>query len=341
MTAVSLLAREASSPPRDRSWREALKDSVRDAGELCRLVGLPSEYAVRAAAAARDFPVFAPRAYIARMRPGDPRDPLLRQVLPVADEQNPAAGYTTDPLAEQAATRGPGLLHKYRSRVLIVTTGACAVHCRYCFRRHFPYHEGAESSDVFAPALRKIAADSTLREVILSGGDPLTLVDDTLAEVAHGLDAIGHLRRLRIHTRLPVMIPERVNDELIDWLRGTRLTPVMVIHANHPAELDTAVGDALARLAAAGIMLLNQSVLLAGVNDDVDVLAELSERLVELGVQPYYLHQLDRVAGAAHFEVDVRRGRQIVTELRRRLSGYMVPRYVREVAGAPYKVPLG
>ena len=359
MTAVSLLARKAAVPtqdhsvpthdravpPRYRDWREALKDSVRDTSELCRLVGLSSEYAERAAEAARDFPLFAPRGYIARMRPADPHDPLLRQVLPLDDEQRPAAGYTTDPLEEREATHGPGLLHKYRTRVLIVTTGACAVHCRYCFRRHFPYHEGpyqegARGAESFAPALENIAADSTIREVILSGGDPLTLVDETLAALAQRLAAISHLRRLRVHTRLPVMIPERVTDELIDWLRGTRLAPVMVIHANHPAELDTAVGDSLTRLADAGIMLLNQSVLLAGVNDDVEVLAELSERLVELRVQPYYLHQLDRVAGAAHFEVDEKRGRQIMKQLRRRLSGYMVPRYVREVAGAPFKVPL-
>jgi EF-P beta-lysylation protein EpmB len=357
VTAVSLLVPEAiaSSPDQASSpdhapspewgWRDAMKDSVRDADELCRLLELPREYAARAAAAARDFPVFAPRGYIARMRPADPNDPLLRQVLPVPDEQIVAAGYTADPLGERAATRAPGLLRKYRSRVLIVTTGACAVHCRYCFRRHFPYEEGpfregADRTARFAPALELIAADRTIREVILSGGDPLTLVDQTLAELANRLASIEHLRRLRIHTRLPVMIPERVTDELVGWLRGTRLLPIVVIHANHPAELDDAVGGSLARLADAGITLLNQSVLLAGVNDDVDVLAELSERLVELRVQPYYLHQLDRVAGATHFAVDERRGRQIMKQLRRRSSGYLVPRYVREVAGAPYKVPL-
>lgn len=339
MTAVSLLAPGSDTPP-VRRWREALKDSVRDAGELCRLLGLPHEYAVRARSAARDFPVFAPRAYIARMRPGDPHDPLLRQVLPVVDEQSSPPGYTTDPLREQSATLAPGLLHKYQSRVLIVTTGACAVHCRYCFRRHFPYHEGADSPAVFTQAVQNIAADSSMREVILSGGDPLVLVDETLSDLSRRLAAIEHLRRLRIHTRLPVMIPERVNDELLDWLCGTRLKPMMVIHANHPAELDDDVGEALARLASAGVMLLNQTVLLAGVNDDVDTLAALSERLVDLGVQPYYLHQLDRVAGAAHFEVDEARGKKIVHELRRRLSGYMVPRYVREIAGAEYKVPL-
>jgi EF-P beta-lysylation protein EpmB len=256
-------------------------------------------------------------------------------------EQSTTRGYSTDPLNERAATRQPGLLHKYQSRVLMVTTPACAVHCRYCFRRHFPYSPGPRSPSEWEPAIQHIADDSTTREVILSGGDPLTLVDEHLAELARRLAAIGHVRRLRVHTRLPIMIPERVTDELLDWLRATRLVPVVVVHANHPRELDDTVAKALSRMANAGIMLLNQSVLLRGVNDDADVLTELCERLVDLRVQPYYLHQLDRVSGAAHFEVDVSRGRKLVAELRRRLSGYAVPRYVREVAGTPYKVPLG
>jgi EF-P beta-lysylation protein EpmB len=326
--------------PRYRTWHEALKDSVRDAAELCRLVGLPDACSSQAAGAADDFPVFAPRGFIARMRPGDPHDPLLRQVLPLAAELAETPGFLSDPLAEQSAVRAPGLLHKYQSRVLMVTTGACAVHCRYCFRRQFPYSPGPRSPREWEPALGQIAADSTTHEVILSGGDPLTLPDDHLAELASRLAEVAHVRRLRVHTRLPIMIPERVTDDLLAWLRSTRLVPIVVIHANHPRELTAGVPDALARLADSGIMLLNQSVLLRGVNDDVETLAELSERLIELRVQPYYLHQLDRVAGAAHFEVDVRRGRWLVDQLRRRTSGYAVPRYVREVPGAPYKVLL-
>ncbi|MBI3837232.1 MAG: EF-P beta-lysylation protein EpmB [Planctomycetia bacterium] len=328
------------SVPAYGSWQEALKDAVRDAAELCRLVNLPPQYASGAALAARDFPVFAPRGYIARMRPGDARDPLLRQVLPLEDEQTVPAGYAPDPVGDRAATRSPGLLHKYRSRILMVTTGACAVHCRYCFRRHFPYSEGPRSPDDWQGAFENIAADTTLREVILSGGDPLTLVDSHLAELARRLAAVPHLRRLRVHTRLPIMIPQRITAELIDWLRGTRLAPIVVIHANHAAELDGAVAGALARLSDAGIPLLNQAVLLGGVNDQADTLAELCERLVDLRVLPYYLHQLDRVAGAAHFEVPEAQGRDLIAQLRKRLPGYAVPRYVREMAGQEHKTIL-
>jgi len=321
--------------PRYRSWPEAVKDAVRDPGELCRLVQLPPRYA--APAAARDFPVFAPKGYIARMRPADVRDPLLRQVLPLEDELDQREGFGPDPVGDRAATQTPGLLHKYRSRVLMVATGACAVHCRYCFRRHFPYWEGPRSVGEWADALVQIAADGTLREVILSGGDPLMLADAHLEELVARLAKIAHLRRVRVHTRLPVMIPERVTDELLALLRGTRLAPIVVIHANHARELEGSVVDALGRLSDAGIPLLNQSVLLRGVNDDVEALAALCERLVDLRVMPYYLHQLDRVAGAAHFEVSESCGRKLVEQLRARLPGYAVPRYVRETAGAASK----
>ena len=326
--------------PRYQSWQEAVKDAVRDPTELCRLVGLPPRYASDARRADGVFPVFAPRGYIARMRPGDPLDPLLRQVLPLEDELAEVAGFAHDPVGDRAATRLPGLLHKYHSRILMVTTGACAVHCRYCFRRHFPYGEGPKSPAAWQAAIETIAGDDSLREVILSGGDPLMLVDDHLRQLAAQLAKIPHLRRLRIHTRLPLMIPERINAELLEWLVGNRLTPIMVIHANHAQELSGPVVDALARLSAAGVPLLNQAVLLRGINDDADTLAELCERLVDLRVMPYYLHQLDRVAGAAHFEVDEAIGRDLVQQLRRRLPGYAVPRYVRETAGDESKQVL-
>lgn len=329
----------APSVPRYRSWQEALKDAVRDPEELCRLVGLP-QLAAGARLAARDFPVFAPRAYIARMRHADRHDPLLRQVLPLEEELVAPPNFSTDPVGDLAAAVRPGLLHKYHSRVLMVTTGACAVHCRYCFRRHFPYSEGPRSPQAWAGALDTIAADDTIREVILSGGDPLTLVDGHLAELAQRLATIDHVRRLRIHTRLPILIPQRVTSELIGWLRGTRLTPIVVIHANHVRELGDDTADALSALADAGIVLLNQAVLLRGVNDDAETLVDLCERLINLRVMPYYLHQLDRVLGAAHFEVDQARGEGLMRTLRELLPGYAVPRYVRETAGAPFKVPL-
>ncbi|HWC91054.1 MAG TPA: EF-P beta-lysylation protein EpmB [Pirellulales bacterium] len=322
------------------SWQQAMKDAIRDPVELCHLVGLPAWYEEAAQLAARGFPVFAPRSWVARMRFGNPRDPLLRQVLPLEEELSWPAQFETDPVGDRLAKRSPGLLHKYNGRVLLVTTGACAVHCRYCFRRHFPYGETPRGIEAWQPALTQIAADPSVTEVILSGGDPLTLVDEQLALLAGQLADIGHLRRLRVHTRLPIMIPDRVTDQLIDWLCGTRLAPVLVIHANHAAELDDSVEAAIGRLADAGVMLLNQSVLLAGVNDSVNALEELSERLLELRVMPYYLHQLDRVAGAAHFEVPESTGRALVEQLRARLPGYAVPRYVREEAGALYKIPL-
>jgi L-lysine 2,3-aminomutase len=322
------------------SWQQALKDAVRDSHELCRLLDLPDDWAADARRVANGFPLFAPRSFIARMQPRNPHDPLLRQVLPLAAEAIDREGYTADPVGDAAASVSPGLLHKYEGRVLMVATGACAVHCRYCFRRHFPYEVTPRSLADWQPALDHIAADASIHEVILSGGDPLTLVDSQLAELAERLAAIPQLRRLRLHTRLPVMIPERVTDELLDWLRGTRLAPVVVIHANHAAELVGRAAEAIGRIVAAGIPTLNQAVLLRGVNDDTDILAELSERLVDLGVMPYYLHQLDRVRGAGHFEVPIDKGLRLVEALRTRLPGYAVPRYVREVAGEPYKVDL-
>jgi EF-P beta-lysylation protein EpmB len=304
------------------------------------LVELPDEMVAAAVAAGRSFPLFVPRGYAARMRAGDAADPLLRQVLPLGEELAEVPGYVADPVDDAAATRQPGLLQKYAGRVLLVTTGTCAVHCRYCFRRHFPYAETPRRLADWQPALDEIAADESIREVILSGGDPLTIVDGTLAELIDVVAEIPHIRRLRIHTRLPIVIPERVTGELIDLLRRVRersLTPLVVLHANHANELDEPVAAALAKLVDAGIVLLNQAVLLRGVNDTANAQAALCERLVDLRVMPYYLHQLDRVAGAAHFEVPIAVGRQIVAELRGRLPGYAVPRYVIETPGARSK----
>ena len=326
--------------PRYASWQEAMKDAVRDVDELCRLLELPEEFAATAKAAAGQFRLFAPLGFVARMHPGDPNDPLLRQVLPLAAEMAEVPGFVADPVRDDFAQQQPGLLQKYQGRVLLVATGTCAVHCRYCFRRHFAYQDAPHSIAEWQPALDEIALDESLHEVILSGGDPLTLVDATLLELLEKIAQIPHLRRLRIHTRLPIMIPERVTDDLIDMLRGCQLTPIVVLHANHANELDSHVASALGRLSDASILLLNQAVLLAGINDSVDTQAALCERLVDLRVMPYYLHQLDRVAGAAHFEVPVATGRQIIRRLRERLPGYAVPRYVAEIPGAGSKTIL-
>lgn len=330
----------ATRRPAARLWRDELRLAVREPAQLIAALDLPCDLVEPARRAAAGFPLFAPWPYIERMQPGDPRDPLLAQVLPLSAELDSPQGFTSDPVGDGQATLGPGLLQKYASRALLVTTGACAVHCRYCFRRHFPYSAGPRSPQDWQPAIERIAADPTIDEVILSGGDPLTLVDEHLAELAERIAAVPHIRRLRIHTRLPIVIPQRVTSELIDWLRGTRLAPIMVVHANHASELDDATAAALSRLVDGGIPVLNQSVLLAGVNDSAETLIDLSRRLVNLRVIPYYLHQLDRVQGAAHFEVPVERGLVLIDELRRALPGYAVPRYVQEIAGAAHKCVL-
>lgn len=284
--------------------------------------------------------MLVPMSYARRMKQGDPHDPLLRQVLPVADELETPAGFGVDPVGDAAAAQRPGLLQKYEGRVLLVLTGACAVNCRYCFRRHYPYATASAGPRQWAPAVEQIASDRSIREVILSGGDPLVLGDDLLAKLVAQLDAIPHVRRLRFHTRLPVVLPQRITQALTELLSASRLKPIVVIHANHANELNEEVAGSLAKLERAGAMLLNQAVLLRGVNDTLAAQRDLCERLVELNVVPYYLHQLDRVAGAAHFEVEVEEGLDLIQQLRRQLPGYAVPRYVQEIAGEPNKVVL-
>lgn len=324
------------------TWRDGLREAVRDPAELLQLLELPTTLLPAARRAAEQFGLFVPRGYVARMRKRDPDDPLLRQVLPLGDELEPRPGFSIDPVDDHAAEVVPGLLRKYRGRALLITTGACAVHCRYCFRRHFPYATAPKSAADWEPALRAIAADAAIEEVILSGGDPWTMVDEVLAALARRIVQAPHVRRLRVHTRLPVVLPERVCESLVEWFSSSALrpTPVCVLHANHAAELNDEVAAACERLLRAGVLLLNQTVLLRGVNDSADALEALSRRLVELRVTPYYLHQLDRVAGAAHFEVPESAGLRLAAELRRRLPGYAVPRYVREVPGAASKVSL-
>jgi EF-P beta-lysylation protein EpmB len=301
------------------------------------MLRLPAGYEEGAARAARAFPVLAPLEFISRMAPGDPNDPLLRQVLPLADELSHAPGFTADPVGDAAATLRPGLLQKYHGRVLLAITRSCAIHCRFCFRRHYPCGDPPRSAGAWRPALERISGDPSIEEVVLSGGDPLTLLDSQLAEIIRRLDGIPHLQRLRIHTRLPIVIPQRVTDQLLAVLRSARLTVLVVVHANHPAELTQSADAALARLVDAGRPVLNQSVLLRGVNDDADTLAELCRRLVNRRVTPYCLHQLDRVSGAAHFQTPVEEGVELIRQLRARLPGYAVPRYVQERPGEPGK----
>lgn len=334
-TAPIIASRKLEQTP---AWRRALAEAVTRPSELLALLGLPDEPAM--ASAARRFGLRVPRGFIARMHPGDRHDPLLLQVLPVAAECLPTTGFMTDPLGEAAAMAAPGLLHKYQGRVLLTLTGACGIHCRYCFRRHYPYSEANPAGSHWEQALNYIAEDPSIQEVILSGGDPLSLSDHRLAAMVAELAAVPHIRRLRIHSRLPVVLPERITSDMLDWLTSSRLKPVLVIHVNHAQEIDAQVRAALGKITAAGVLLLNQSVLLKGINDTTDRLYDLCEVLFEAGVLPYYLHQLDHVQGAAHFEVSDDRAQVLMTELRARLPGYLLPRLVREEAGKPGKSPL-
>ena len=323
-----------------RSWHDSLTEAIRDPDELLGRLQLPESLREAAHRAAGQFSVMVPQSYLNRMRPGNPSDPLLSQVLPLSDELLEVSGFVEDAVGDHEARAVPGLLQKYAGRVLLVTTGACAVHCRYCFRRHYPYDDEPRRLDDWEPALEAIAADESVHEVLLSGGDPLMLTDRRLGELIVRLEAIPHLRRLRLHSRLPIVLPDRVTSVFVQLLTRSRLTPIMVVHANHPNEIVDDCAEALRTLVRSGITTLNQAVLLRGVNDSAETLAELCERLIDAGVIPYYLHQLDRVRGAAHFEVPEARGQEIIAELRQRLPGYAVPEYVREESGWPYKRPL-
>lgn len=334
------VAPRSTQPAPATDWKRLWRDAVRDPTELLSLLGLTGLVQGMSIEAAGQFPLRVPRGFIARMRPGDPHDPLLRQVLPLDEELRPMPGFGLDAVGDGAARAATGMLHKYRGRALLIATGSCAVHCRYCFRRHFPYAEDTAAAGQWRDAVDAIRADASIDEVILSGGDPLSLSTSKLIELTAQLADLPHIRRLRIHTRLPVVLPERVDDALTDWLRALPWPVVVVIHANHANEFDPAVDAALACLRAAGATLLNQAVLLRGVNDTVDALAALSERGFAAGALPYYLHQLDRVAGAAHFEVSDDDALSLHAALIARMPGYLVPKLVREVAGDPGKRPL-
>lgn len=330
----------APLPLQPSGWQQLWRDAVRDPRELLSMLGLDALADRISDAAASAFPVRVPRGFVARMHAGDAHDPLLRQVLPLDEEDRVVAGFSLDAVGDAAARAGTGVLRKYRGRALLVATGSCAINCRYCFRRHFPYADETAAAGGWREAVALIAADDAIDEVILSGGDPLSLATPKLAELTTALAAIPHLRRLRIHTRLPVVLPERVDAGLVEWLGALPWPLTVVIHANHAREFDASVDAALGRLRAAGALLLNQAVLLRGVNDSVQALADLGERGHAAGVLPYYLHQLDRVQGAAHFEVPDAEAIALHRALAARSPGYLVPRLVREVAGDPGKRPL-
>ena len=323
-----------------RRWQDLWRECVTDPLELLSLLGLSAHADTVLGSGPIDFALRVPRGFIARMRHGDANDPLLLQVLPLAAELATTPGFTLDAVGDLAARVTRGLLHKYHGRALVLATGACAIHCRYCFRRHFPYAQESAAAHGWQQVVAQLRADDSISEVILSGGDPLALATSKLAELTDQLAAVAHLGRLRIHTRLPIVLPERIDDELAGWLAGLPWPTTVVVHANHPNELDTGVAAACMRLRECGAIVLNQSVLLRGINDSAATLALLSERLFDCGVLPYYLHQLDRISGAAHFEVSDANARAIIVEIHRMLPGYLVPRLVREIAGEAGKTLL-
>ena len=322
------------------SWQHELREAIHDSAHLLKLLELPASLLTQTITTKQRFMLRVPKGYVARMRKGDPNDPLLRQVLPLLKEHKQLQGFSLDPVGDTAAEKVPCLLHKYQGRVLWITTGTCAIHCRYCFRQHFPYTDANPATDHWQPSLKYIEQHPDITELILSGGDPLTLTNARLQALTNQLENIDHLHTLRIHSRLPVVLPERIDEGLLAWLTTQHLRVVMVIHCNHPNEIDTDVSAAMKKLSSAGVILLNQSVLLKNINDNAATLAKLSERLFSAGVLPYYLHQLDKVQGSAHFEVDTATARKLVAEVSATLPGYLVPRLVQEIPGMSGKTPL-
>jgi EF-P beta-lysylation protein EpmB len=321
-------------------WQEQIRNSIRNRDELLASTGHDNNCSSSPKKAIKSFPVRVPEAYLNRIERHNLNDPLLRQVLPLDEEDSVISGFNSDPVGEFNKNASPGLIRKYHGRALLITTSSCAIHCRYCFRRHYPYVENQAGKENWNDACNILKADSDIKEIILSGGDPLSLTDDKLESLISQLEKISHLKWLRIHTRMPVVVPTRVTDKLVRAISQNRFKQTLVLHINHPNEIDDEVIKRISLFHDAGIRLLNQSVLLRGVNDDALVLAELSDRLYTNNVLPYYLHMLDPVAGAAHFEVNDDVAKNIMHDLRSSLPGYLVPRLVREIEGQPYKTPI-
>lgn len=318
-------------------WQRELQDAVRKPAELLALLGLNSAGSHFSETAAKQFPLRVPQSFVSRMEPGNWNDPLLRQVLPVDDELVPAAGYGSDPVADTDNLAAPGVIHKYKTRALLITTGACAVHCRYCFRRHYPYQQEHIGKQNLEPALAYIRENTELSEVLLSGGDPLSLPDRKLEELSTALINIPHIKRLRIHTRQVVVLPSRVTPALLSTLSAWNNNAVVVLHINHANEINDELREAVQRLKSTGATLLNQAVLLKGVNDTVQSQIDLSEALFSAGVLPYYLNLLDKVEGASHFDIDESTAVKLYRAVQVHLPGYLLPRLVRDLGGTTSK----
>lgn len=325
----------------EQNWQSQLSDLITDPLELLETLQLsPDQLLSGAILASEKFKLRVPRAFVGKMSIGDPLDPLLLQILPHHLELEDHPGFVTDPLGEEQANQQPGVLHKYKSRFLLTLTGACAVHCRYCFRRHFPYQENLPKNEDWLNIKQYIQNQPDINEVILSGGDPLTLSNRKLALWIERLESMPQIKFLRIHSRVPIVIPNRVDKELISLLKNSRLRIILVVHSNHAAELDDFTCSKLSALVQQQIIVLNQAVLLKGVNNSAQLLVDLSYRLFDAGVMPYYLHVLDKVKGAHHFDLSPEEINLIYKEVLENLPGYLVPKLVREIAGEKNKTPL-
>lgn len=322
------------------AWQDSLKSAITDPKELLERLSLPNELLEQAQAASQLFPLRVPLEFLSRMELGNPNDPLLKQVLPIRDEFIQTPGFTEDPLNESDARPTPGVVHKYKDRALLILSGACAINCRYCFRRHFPYSDNQLSGEHWQRALAYLKEHAELREVIFSGGDPLVTSDHRFSKMVADLEAIPHLERLRVHTRLPVVIPSRVTDQLNDTLNKSRFDCVVVLHINHANEIDRSLCNAVTKLKQSGATILNQAVLLKGVNDSADEQVRLSRALFSAGILPYYLFLFDPVAGASHFDIPIEQGKEIFTHMQSELPGYLVPRLAKEISGKTSKTLL-
>ncbi|WP_068547012.1 EF-P beta-lysylation protein EpmB [Thalassotalea crassostreae] len=321
------------------SWQKDLANIVTDPEQLLKMLNIEPKQYQSHFAARQLFPVRVPIPFIEKMRKGDFNDPLLAQVMPLNKEYIAVDGFVSDPL-EEHDTVAEGLLHKYKHRVLMIVKAGCAVNCRYCFRRHFPYQDNSPNKQRWQQAIDYINDHSEINEVIFSGGDPLMAKDNHLAWLIEQLDAIAHIKRVRIHTRLPVVIPNRITEQLVSILTQTRLKPVLVLHINHANEVDETLKLALKPLHDKNIPLLNQSVLLRGINDSSAVLCDLSEALFDAGIMPYYLHLLDKVSGASHFDISNQQAVAIAKEMMAVLPGFLMPKLVQEIAGEANKTSI-
>ena len=322
------------------SWQQELQSAFTNISDLLRFLQLNVDDLSPYHNAAKGFPLLVTENYAERITKADWNDPLLRQVLPHPNELETHPDFLSDPVGDKQSSVSPGLLHKYHGRVLMITTAACAIHCRYCFRREFPYADNSAQRSQFDSIKQYLSSNPSVTEVILSGGDPLTLSDSRFTQLFELICEFPQVERIRIHSRLPIVLPSRITQTLLDTLAASNKKVIIVIHANHPNELSTEVSSVLLAIKNIGVTLLNQTVLLRGVNDNANTLTELSHRLFDCHTMPYYLHTLDKVAGALHFDSTMQHTHEIYDQIKQKLPGYLVPKLVCEEAGKPYKTLL-